>query len=106
MTGADICSHPCAQEMIDCIDSPVFAEDRATIQALQTTCGSEDAECLPIIADLQDYFNSACCQQTACPDGPPHTCSRGCAGMFLPFWADCGDTLTNIGASQVRFMHK
>ena len=106
MTGAEICSHPCAQEMIDCIDSPLLAENRALIASLQQVCSSEQAECLPIVANMGDYFDEACCTGAglaACPDGPPPTCTTGCSAMYLPFWRDCGAVVNGLGQGSDDF---
>lgn len=96
MGGVEMCSDPCYQEMIDCIDSPVLAADRPRIQMIADACGTAQAECLPIIASLGDYFDEACCTGAglpACPRGPPATCTTGCAAMFMPFWQDCRSVL-------------
>ena len=93
MSGAEMCSHPCAQEMIDCIDSPLLAEDRDVLLHLQRVCSSSQAECLPIVANINDYFDEACCTGAgldACPDGPPATCTTGCsAGSSAGCSAGC-----------------
>ena len=105
-TGAEMCTHPCTQEMIDCIDSPMLADDRTMVLGLQQMCSSDTQECLPIIADMSTYFDTACCAgagQAPCPDGPPPTCTTGCAAMFEPFWTDCGPTMTDLGASDPNF---
>ena len=94
--GVQMCSDPCYQEMIDCVDSPALAQDRSHIQMIADACASEQAECLPIIANLGDYFDEACCTGAglpACPEGPPTTCTTGCASIFLPFWQDCGSVM-------------
>ena len=96
MGGVEMCGHPCIQEMLDCIDSPALARDREHLQMLQATCGGAQAECLPIIANLGRYFDEACCTGAglpACPQGPPSTCTTGCAAMYLPFWQDCSSVL-------------
>lgn len=96
MNGVELCSDPCYQEMIDCIDSPYLALDRAHVQMIADTCGSAQAECLPIIADLGRFFDEACCTGAglpACSFGPPETCTTGCAAIYLPFWQDCSSVL-------------
>jgi hypothetical protein len=106
MSGQDICSHPCAQEMMDCVDSPVLAEQHDLITGLIQVCRSEQAECLPIVANLQDYFDEACCTgalEGQCEEGPPPTCTTGCSAMYLPFWSDCGDVITGLGAASPDF---
>lgn len=103
MAGADMCSHPCALEMIDCIDSPLVADDRPTIAALRDICNSESVQCLPLISNLDSMFSTACCSDIPCPNGPPPTCSTGCSAMFLPFWHDCGATITAIGERSAEF---
>jgi hypothetical protein len=39
--------------------------------------------------------NVECCNEPSedCSSGTPTTCNAGCAGVFLPFWADCGAQL-------------
>jgi hypothetical protein len=53
---------------IDCIDSPFMSEDmggpgRPLVATLQTTCEGEQAECLPIVANMNEYFDEAVCLQ-------------------------------------------
>jgi hypothetical protein len=40
-------------------------------------------------------INVECCNEPSedCSSGAPATCNTGCAGVFLPFWADCGAQL-------------
>ena len=117
--GDELCSHPCIQEMvrpcfcpccflaascaadttcaqIDCIDSPTLAESRDHLLMMRQACGTAQAECMPLIADLGAYFDAACCSGAGlppCPDTPPSTCTTGCAAMYLPFWRSCGGVL-------------
>ena len=84
----------CAQ--IDCIDSPTLAESRDHLLMMRQACGTAQAECMPLIADLGAYFDAACCSGAGlppCPDTPPSTCTTGCAAMYLPFWRSCGGVL-------------
>jgi hypothetical protein len=39
--------------------------------------------------------NVECCNEPSedCSSGAPATCNAGCAGVFLPFWADCSAQL-------------
>ena len=103
-SATEICSHPCALEMIDCIDSQneVIAENRHIIEMLQTTCGSKQAECIPIIADLQGYFDETCCQGMDCSEGPPQTCSTGCGAYKQLFLRMLQDFPLNVGVSLQR----
>ena len=106
MSGAEMCSHPCAQEMIDCIDSPLLAENRAAILHLAQVCSSSQSECLPIVANMNSYFDEACCTGAGlepCTDGPPATCTTGCSAMYLPFWRDCGSVVTGLGQGSDDF---
>jgi hypothetical protein len=55
------------------------------------------------IADLQpDYegISAVCCESTASPDcsqGFPVTCTRQCASLVAPFWADCSKVVLAFG---------
>ena len=103
-SATEICSHPCALEMIDCIDSQneVIVENRHIIEMLQATCGSKQAECIPIIADLQGYFDETCCQGMDCSEGPPQTCSTGCGAYKQLFLRMLQDFRLNVGVSLQR----
>ena len=106
MSGAEMCSHPCVQEMMDCVDSPLLADERDMLVHLQQVCSGSQAECLPIIANMNDYFDEACCTGAGlapCTDGPPDTCSTGCSAMYLPFWRDCGPVVTGLGQGSDDF---
>jgi len=106
MSGTEMCSHPCAQEMMDCVDSPLLAENRDMIVGLQQVCSGEQAECLPIVANMGDYFDEACCSGAGlepCTDGPPATCTTGCSAMYLPFWRDCGSVVNGLGQGSDDF---
>ena len=89
---ASVCNHPCVQEMIDCIDSPVLANSRDAVELMRDTCTGPAAGCVPIIFDMGTFFGEACCSGAgqACADGPPAVCTAGCAAIFLPFMEQCG----------------
>ena len=91
-SATEICSHPCALEMIDCIDSPVLANSRDAVELMRDTCTGPAAGCVPIIFDMGTFFGEACCSGAgqACADGPPAVCTTGCAAIFLPFMEQCG----------------
>jgi hypothetical protein len=42
-----------------------------------------------------DAVNVECCNGPSedCSSGTPATCNAGCAGVFLPFWTDCGSQM-------------
>ena len=56
---ASVCSHPCVQEMIDCIDSPVLANSRDAVELMRDTCTGPSAGCVPIIFDMGTFFGEA-----------------------------------------------
>merc|ERR1711924_489963 len=43
------------------------------------------------------------CLGGQCEEGPPPTCTTGCSAMYLPFWSDCGDVITGLGAASPDF---
>ena len=47
-----------------------------------------------------DGISAACCESTASPDcslGFPAICTRGCAALVTPFWADCKEIVMAFG---------
>jgi hypothetical protein len=56
---------------------------------LQGTCSN--------FAGRISAVNIECCDEPRedCSSGAPATCNVGCAGVFLPFWADCRAQLPN-----------
>ena len=99
MNGKEMCSNPCVREMVDCIDSPAMAPYHRQIGLWQNYCGTAEAQCLPVIADMGGVLDETCCSGAglpACNTGPPRTCVTGCAAMYMPFWSACGGVLAHI----------
>jgi hypothetical protein len=60
--------------------------------------GHRRAQTVGVCGNLATRINAAnveCCNEPSedCSSGAPATCNAGCAGVFLPFWADCGAQL-------------
>eukprot|EP01047_Picozoa_sp_COSAG01_P040859 COSAG01_NODE_3464_length_6063_cov_22.453219_2_plen_288_part_00 len=60
--------------------------------------GHRRAQAVGVCGNLAARINAVnveCCNEPSedCSSGAPATCNAGCAGVFLPFWADCGAQL-------------
>ena len=104
MGGKELCASPCVREMLDCADSPALASQHRQVSLWQSYCGTKQAECLPVIADMGGVLDDTCCSGAGlppCTTGPPRTCVTGCAAMYMPFWSSCGQVLANIADARV-----
>ena len=98
MDPVKMCSNGCVDEGMDCIDHPSFANNRDGIQRMADTCAdSSTLACVPLVSDMGDFFEPACCADTPCEHGPPTRCSQECANAFVPFMEQCG-TPQSLGA--------
>lgn len=104
MGGKEMCESPCVQEMLDCADSPALAPQHRQVALWQSYCGTKEADCLPVIADMGGVLDATCCSGAglpSCTTGPPQACVTGCAAMYMPFWSTCGQVLADIADARV-----
>jgi hypothetical protein len=94
----EVCAHPCIQEAIDCIDNPVLASNYADIARFRTACESTQSECMGILLELGDAFDTVC--GVGSSGEMPSVCSQDCANFFVPIWDQCGDTITGMTGNQ------
>eukprot|EP01052_Picozoa_sp_SAG31_P009887 SAG31_NODE_530_length_14420_cov_4.259968_3_plen_286_part_00 len=64
-----------------------FPGTHSRCHAVPQTCQNNGA-----VRRSTDAVNRVCCDDPSedCTDGTPHVCNRGCAEVFLPFFALCG----------------
>ena len=69
-------------------------DDLFRMLCLFQICGSTIVFACTLLELKPDYegISAVCCESTASPDcsvGFPATCTRQCAALVTPFWADC-----------------
>ncbi len=76
---------------------------KRSVHRLPMTGGHRRAQnaCSPADVDARGAeVTAVCCDEPSedCTGGYPHACNEACAGVFLPFWADCHVALGKASA--------
>lgn len=94
-----VCKHPCVQEAFDCIDNKALANIHDEVVELKASCSTKTMECESIMNDMGKTFAPLCCpnHNADCNRGPPKTCNKQCAQLFVPFFDKCANAIIKAG---------
>ena len=111
-TGKELCENACMKGLMDCADDPSLASVLSAHQveankALRDGCAKGGViDCMDELDKLQPMMHKGgkCCPPGGeCNDPvdshdikPPTNCSQACAGVFMPMWRQCSDSLLKV----------